>query len=138
MTTTTEAAPKRTTAAPKTSVTAPKTSVAAPKTTTTTTTTETLTTTGTTSSSEVGGVEDDDDAKLQLPETDLMAAAAAAVDLAHTANLANKPAPVDLSDYESILCACFENDCNGLDNVIPKKEDLDGVRINWKYVEEDF
>jgi len=41
----------------------------------------------------------------------------------------------DLKKMESVICACFTDNCNGFENMIPKADDLKEEPFNWVYVE---
>lgn len=42
---------------------------------------------------------------------------------------------VPLDDVSSVLCACFEDDCNGKKEIIPMKKDLERENLHWIYGE---
>lgn len=40
---------------------------------------------------------------------------------------------VDISTFSSIICACFDDKCNGKTDIIPEKKDLERTPLDWNY-----
>jgi len=40
-----------------------------------------------------------------------------------------------LKYYKSVLCACFDDKCNGEKEIMPTKDDLKKEHVHWKYIQ---